>query len=111
MSNTFKIHLECIFYVLTSDSPTVSLLRHSSQNLLQQAHAQAQIGVDDTASEHVVQLKHRHKEADILEREEGVKRLKIENEERLLKLEMERIELEERKLALLERKRAAGLSG
>jgi hypothetical protein len=102
--------LDCKFHLLTSASPTVSLLRHSSQTLLQQAHAQAQIEVEDTTSEHVVQLKHRHEEADILEREEGVKRFKIENEERMLKLEMERIELEERKLALLERKRAAGLS-
>lgn len=41
--------------------------------------------------------------------EEAVKQLKIENEDRLLKLEMERIEIEERKLALIERKKAAGL--
>jgi hypothetical protein len=47
-------------------------------------------------------LKHRREQADILEREETVKRLKIENEERML-------DIEERRLNLLERKKALGL--
>ena len=98
-------------------SPAQSLLRVSSQNPLQQARTQSQTSAIGTSSGHDTQLKHRYEEVDIVEREEGVKRLKIENEERLLRLERkrielerERIELEEKKLALLERKRAAGIS-
>jgi hypothetical protein len=78
----------------------------------------------DATSEYTIQLKHRREEADVVEREEVVKRLRIENEDRMLKLEMERVDieerklaleerklaLEERKLALIERKKAAGLS-
>jgi hypothetical protein len=77
--------------------------------LLQQAQAQAQLQVVETTSEHATQLKHRREEADIIEREETVKRLKIENEERLIRIEMDRIDLEERRLVLLERKKAAGI--
>ncbi|KAF1965561.1 hypothetical protein BU23DRAFT_604156 [Bimuria novae-zelandiae CBS 107.79] len=90
-------------------SPAQGYRRALSQNLLQQVQAQAQTPVTNLSSEYIKQLKHRREEADVVEREEGVKRLKIENEERLLKLEMERVDLEERKLALIERKKAAGL--
>jgi hypothetical protein len=107
----------------TPFSPAQSLLRASSQNLLQQARAQSQTLPLGTSSEHGAQLKHRHEELGIVKHEEGIKRLKIENEERLLRLERERvelerervelekerIELEEKKLALIERKRAAGI--
>jgi hypothetical protein len=65
--------------------------------------------VETTSSEYTAQLKHRREEADIIEREETVKRLKIENEERLIRIEMDRIDIEERRLVLLERKKAAGI--
>ncbi|OCK85792.1 hypothetical protein K432DRAFT_438984 [Lepidopterella palustris CBS 459.81] len=48
-------------------SPARSLIRHSSQNLLQLAQAEVQTQVIDTTREYAIQLKHRHAEADIAE--------------------------------------------
>jgi hypothetical protein len=65
--------------------------------------------VETTSSEYTVQLKYRCEEADIIKQEETVKRLEIENEEYLIRIEMDRIDIEERRLVLLEQKKAAGI--
>lgn len=53
-------------------------------------------------TQEAIESKRRREEADILEREVSVKRLKLENDEREL-------DLEERRLAILERKQRLGL--
>jgi hypothetical protein len=44
-----------------------------------------------------------------MEKEENIKRLKLDNEERSLKLENERMDIEERRLVIIARKQDMGL--
>jgi hypothetical protein len=71
------------------------LRRRSSQNLLAQYQAGDHDGND---------LMRRQEEAVTMEREENVKRLKLENEQRCVQIEKERLEIERERLEIEKQK-------